>query len=225
MNTLYSIYLQVRRAMTDPLDHENGFAYDDARKSAETHESEKIPCDERDGQDNGREVSRKAYGPTPSKLKSNSESTAPFPFDECHPIVTIPELSYQMKTFIPTLQMLILGSIGECIDLQKRKKRSFSITQQSARFGHNKRVRRFSVSSDDDAETTSDSEGSVFSPLKRSTAVVYERQRWIGRIIKERGVRQWRGKPRKQYLVQWELSWVDASQLTESQLLANWSTQ
>ena len=58
-------------------------------------------------------------------------------------------------------------------------------------------------------------------PIPKMT-VIYERQSWAGEIIGERGVKQGRGRPRKQYLIQWEPSWVDAGRLTAPELLQNW---
>ncbi|KAL2042635.1 hypothetical protein N7G274_004394 [Stereocaulon virgatum] len=53
-------------------------------------------------------------------------------------------------------------------------------------------------------------------------AVTYEQQSWKGEIVQERDVKQWRGWPRKQYLVQWEQSWVDGGRLTAPELLQSW---
>lgn len=53
-------------------------------------------------------------------------------------------------------------------------------------------------------------------------AVIYEQQSWKGEIVQERDVKQWRGRPRKQYLVQWEQSWVDGCRLTAPELLQSW---
>lgn len=53
-------------------------------------------------------------------------------------------------------------------------------------------------------------------------AVIYEQQSWKGEIVQERDVKQWRGRPRKQYLVQWEQSWVDGGRLTAPELLQSW---
>ena len=58
-------------------------------------------------------------------------------------------------------------------------------------------------------------------PIPKTT-VIYERQSWAGEIIDEREVKQGRGRTRKQYLIQWEPSWVDASRLTAPELLQNW---
>lgn len=40
-------------------------------------------------------------------------------------------------------------------------------------------------------------------PSTSRTTVIYERQSWEGEFVGERDVRQGRGRPRKQYLVQW----------------------
>ncbi len=53
-------------------------------------------------------------------------------------------------------------------------------------------------------------------------AVIYEQQSWKGEIVQERDVKQGRGRPRKQYLVQWEQSWVDGARLTAPELLQSW---
>ncbi len=53
-------------------------------------------------------------------------------------------------------------------------------------------------------------------------AVIYEQQRWEGEIIDERHVKQKRGRPHKQYLIQWKQSWVDGGRLTAPDLLQNW---
>ena len=45
-------------------------------------------------------------------------------------------------------------------------------------------------------------------------AVIYEQQSWEGEIVDERDMKQGRGRPRKQYLVRWEPSWVDGGRLT-----------
>jgi len=54
------------------------------------------------------------------------------------------------------------------------------------------------------------------------TTVIYEQQRWEGKIVDERDVKQGRGRPRKQYFVQWKPSWVDAGRLTAPGLVQNW---
>jgi len=53
-------------------------------------------------------------------------------------------------------------------------------------------------------------------------AVVFEQQSWEGEIVEEMDVKQGRGRPRKQYLVQWKPSWVDGRQLTAPGLVQNW---
>lgn len=55
----------------------------------------------------------------------------------------------------------------------------------------------------------------------RST-VVYQEQRWEGEIVNEKDLKQGRGRPRKQYLIQWKQSWVDSNRLNEPLLLHNW---
>lgn len=55
------------------------------------------------------------------------------------------------------------------------------------------------------------------------TAVVYEQQRWQGEIIAERdGPGQGRGRRRKEYLIRWQTSWVEAARLTAPALTRNW---
>lgn len=55
------------------------------------------------------------------------------------------------------------------------------------------------------------------------TAVVYEQQRWHGEIIAERdGPGQGRGRRRKQYLIRWQTSWVEAARLTAPALTRDW---
>ena len=44
-------------------------------------------------------------------------------------------------------------------------------------------------------------------------AVIYEQQRWEGEIIVEKDTKQGRGRPHKQYLVRWKLSWADGGRL------------
>lgn len=53
-------------------------------------------------------------------------------------------------------------------------------------------------------------------------AVIYEQQSWKGKIVQERDVKQRRGRPYKQYLIQWEQSWVDGGRLTAPELLQSW---
>lgn len=52
--------------------------------------------------------------------------------------------------------------------------------------------------------------------------IIYERQSWEEEIIDEKDVKQGRGRPRKQYLVRWEQSWVDEGHLSAPELLQNW---
>ena len=54
------------------------------------------------------------------------------------------------------------------------------------------------------------------------TAVIFEQQRWEGKIIGERMKKRGRGRPGKQYLVEWKPSWVDGSRLTAPRLLRSW---
>ena len=51
-------------------------------------------------------------------------------------------------------------------------------------------------------------------------AVIYEQQSWKGKIVQERDVKK--GRPRKQYLVRWEQSWMDGCRLTAPELLQSW---
>ena len=53
-------------------------------------------------------------------------------------------------------------------------------------------------------------------------AVIYEQQSWKGKIVQERDVKQGHGKPRKQYLIQWERFWVYGGRLTAPELLQSW---
>ena len=55
-------------------------------------------------------------------------------------------------------------------------------------------------------------------------AAIYEQQIWEGDIIDERGIKQGRGRgrPRKQYLVQWKSLWVDGGRLTAPGLMESW---
>ncbi len=55
------------------------------------------------------------------------------------------------------------------------------------------------------------------------TAVVYQQQSWEGVIMDEKYTKQGRGRPRKQYLIQWEPSWVDAAHLNAPELTRNWN--
>lgn len=58
-------------------------------------------------------------------------------------------------------------------------------------------------------------------PIPKMT-VIYELQSWAGEIVDEREVKQGRGRPRKQYLIRWEPSWVDSGRVTAPGLLQNW---
>ena len=58
-------------------------------------------------------------------------------------------------------------------------------------------------------------------PIPKMT-VIYERQSWAGEILDEREVKQGRGRPRKQYLIRWEPSWVNSGRVTAPELLQNW---
>lgn len=58
-------------------------------------------------------------------------------------------------------------------------------------------------------------------PIPKRT-VIYERQSWAGEVIDEREVKQGRGRPRKQCLIQLKPFWEDAARLTGSGLLQNW---
>ena len=53
-------------------------------------------------------------------------------------------------------------------------------------------------------------------------AVIYKQQSWEGEIIDEKDQKQGRGRPRKQYLIRWKPSWVDAGHLTAPGLVGNW---
>ncbi|MCJ1251374.1 hypothetical protein MMC30_008607 [Trapelia coarctata] len=90
------------------------------------------------------------------------------------------------------------------------------------------------VSPDEEFEIGGESKISdVISPKLRrpnrcpasQAAVIYEQQKWEGKIIGERDVKQRRGRPRKQYLVQWEPFWVDCARLTAPELLQSWKKQ
>ncbi len=52
--------------------------------------------------------------------------------------------------------------------------------------------------------------------------VIYEQKHWEGVIVDERDEKQGRGRPRKQYLVQWKSSWVDGAILAAPALLQQW---
>ena len=52
--------------------------------------------------------------------------------------------------------------------------------------------------------------------------VIYEQQSWEGEIVDERDMKHGRGRPRKQYYVQWKSSWVDGGCLTAPGLIENW---
>ena len=54
------------------------------------------------------------------------------------------------------------------------------------------------------------------------TTVIYEQQTWEGEIIDERDVKLVRGRPRKQYLVRWKSTWVDAGRLKSPELVQVW---
>ena len=53
-------------------------------------------------------------------------------------------------------------------------------------------------------------------------ATVFKQQRWKGEIIGEKFVRQERGRPRKQYFIEWKPSWVDSDRLTAPALIEGW---
>lgn len=57
------------------------------------------------------------------------------------------------------------------------------------------------------------------------TNIVYEQQKWEGKIIAEKAKRQRRGRPRKQYLVRWKSSWVDGSRLAAPGLVERWKEE
>ena len=76
-------------------------------------------------------------------------------------------------------------------------------------------------------EDTSDGSGMKIggqskSPPASPMVVIYEQQCWAGEIIDEKEVRQGRGRPRKQYLIQWKPSWVDGGRLTAPGLVNSW---
>jgi hypothetical protein len=58
--------------------------------------------------------------------------------------------------------------------------------------------------------------------LTSRTAVIYEQQRWEGKIVDERDAKQGRGRSRKEYRVHWEDSWIDGARLTASGLIQDW---
>lgn len=64
-------------------------------------------------------------------------------------------------------------------------------------------------------------DGMEFIGGRSRTVVIYEQQRWQGKIIKERDMKQGRGRPRKQYLVQWKPSWVNGGRFTAPGLMQN----
>jgi len=65
--------------------------------------------------------------------------------------------------------------------------------------------------------------GHTRQPSSCRTAVVYEQQRWEGEIIAERdGPGRGRGRRRKQYLIRWQTSWVEAARLTAPALTRDW---
>ena len=61
--------------------------------------------------------------------------------------------------------------------------------------------------------------------LASRTAVVYEQQSWEGEIIEERDVKQGRGRPRKEYLVEWKRSWMPTGRLTAPGLVESWKAK
>ena len=63
---------------------------------------------------------------------------------------------------------------------------------------------------------------SCIAPPVTNRTVVFEQQRWKGGITGERHVRQGRGRPRKQYLIEWEPSWVDSARLAAPELIKDW---
>ncbi len=69
---------------------------------------------------------------------------------------------------------------------------------------------------------TSDDRAMDLAGGRSRMAVIYEQQSWEGEIVQERHVKQGRGRPRKQYLIQWKQSWVDGGRLTAPELLQSW---
>ncbi|MCJ1473158.1 hypothetical protein MMC13_001809 [Lambiella insularis] len=61
--------------------------------------------------------------------------------------------------------------------------------------------------------------------LVSRTAVIYEQQSWEREIIHERDVKQRRGRPRKEYLVEWKRSWMPTGRLTAPGLLESWKAK
>ena len=53
--------------------------------------------------------------------------------------------------------------------------------------------------------------------------VIYKRQSWKGKIIQEKEVKQGRGRPHKENLVQWEQSWIDRGCFTTPKMLQSWT--
>lgn len=64
--------------------------------------------------------------------------------------------------------------------------------------------------------------GRATQQLVSQGAVVYEQQSWEGQILAEREVQGGRGRPRKQYLICWNDSWMDGARLTGLDLLQDW---
>lgn len=60
------------------------------------------------------------------------------------------------------------------------------------------------------------------SPQVSPMAVNYEQQGWAGEIVDEKEVKQGHGRPRKQYFVRWEPSWVDGGRLIAPGLVDSW---
>lgn len=72
-----------------------------------------------------------------------------------------------------------------------------------------------------EGDTCDDGQMEAVGERSRMT-VIYEQQSWEGEILDERDMKHGRGRPRKQYYVQWKSSWVDGGYLTAPGLIENW---
>ena len=85
---------------------------------------------------------------------------------------------------------------------------------------HEQRPRPEPSGHQDSSRTSGPSSSRTAPP--RTSRVVFEQQRWEGEIIDERRVGLGPGRPRVQFLIKWEPSWVDKGRLAAPALIENW---
>lgn len=131
---------------------------------------------------------------------------------------------------------------GDKLQVQRRKRGRFSSPLPSdeetetgdesdissyrpSRAHHTSNARPTSSRSTSLERDTSDSGKMAFPGGRSRTVVIYEQQSWQGEIIKEKNMKQGRGRPRKQYLIEWKPSWVDGGRLTAPGLVECWKVK